>query len=84
MDEITPADFEDAAYFDGADMFIYMAQDELHAIADADTPERIEALNDRIIDRRARLDEFSRRRIERLAWDHDGIQALFDRAGIDL
>lgn len=56
----------------------YMAHDELIALEYADTPEKAGTLAIQMELRRRAMDRFSRSRLDRLAWNHDAIQQLFD------
>jgi len=61
-----------------------LANDELMEMEWTDDESGLAELMERIRARRAALDEFSLKRIEGYAWDHDTIQAIFDHAGVPL
>lgn len=62
----------------------WMAQDELEAYEAAETVDQIAAVHASIERRRSKLSEMDRARIQHLEYDHEAIQALFDRAGLPL
>ncbi|WP_111748644.1 hypothetical protein [Salinisphaera orenii] len=62
----------------------WMATDELAAFENAVTGEAIQAVHAAIGRRRRLLNDVDRARIARHEWEHEAIQAIFDRVGLAL
>lgn len=62
----------------------WMAADEVATYRDAQSEHEIGQLHAGAYRRRARLNELDRARVRKLAGDPSAIQAVFDRAGLEL